>query len=96
MAARYGGEEFACVLPETENEGAMAVANRILEGVRSLGIPHARSKVADHVTISVGVASAVPPLKGRAVDILSTADRALYKAKQKGRNQIVNSDISKE
>ncbi len=68
----------------------MAVANRILERVRALKIPHAQSKAAGHVTVSVGLATAVSPLKDRALDLVKSADKALYQAKQKGRNQIVN------
>ncbi|MDM8557124.1 diguanylate cyclase [Desulfococcaceae bacterium HSG7] len=90
LAARYGGEEFACILPETGNKGALAVANRILESVRALKIPHAQSKVDSHVTVSVGLATAVPPLKDRKLELVKLADKALYQAKLKGRNQIAN------
>ena len=90
LAARYGGEEFACILPETGNKGALAVANRILENVRALKIPHAQSKAVRHVTVSVGLATAVPPLKNRKLELVKLADKALYQAKLKGRNQIIN------
>jgi len=90
IAARYGGEEFACILPETGNEGALALANRLMENIRALRISHAQSRVADHVTISIGIATLVPTLKDRAQELLEMADKALYQAKQKGRNQIVS------
>lgn len=90
LAARYGGEEFACILPETGNEGALTVSRRILENVRILDVPHEKSTVADHVTISIGFATAVPPFKDRPLDVVVMADKALYEAKQKGRNRILN------
>ncbi|MDM8517242.1 diguanylate cyclase [Desulfobacterales bacterium HSG16] len=89
LTARYGGEEFACILPETGNEGALKVARRIIESVRALKVPHVQSKIADYVTISVGLATASQPL-GRALNLVSLADKAVYQAKEKGRNQIVN------
>ncbi len=96
LTARYGGEEFVCILPETGSKGAMVVANRILENVCALNIPHAQSKVADHVTISLGITTAHPELKDSAHELLEKADMALYQAKKKGRNQIVQlNDLDK-
>jgi diguanylate cyclase (GGDEF)-like protein len=93
LAARYGGEEFACILPETNCKGALGVAHRILEKVHSLNIPHENSSVADHVTISIGVACSCPNLNDTSLELLEMADKALYQAKQGGRNQIVNFKI---
>jgi diguanylate cyclase (GGDEF)-like protein len=59
VAARYGGEEFAVLLPHTDVEDAQRVAERICMDVRELNIPHATSGAASHVTLSVGVASAL-------------------------------------
>src|SRR5690349_1444098 len=56
LASRYGGEEFAVLLPDTPSEGAERVALRIIDAVDALAIPHADSAVADHVSLSVGVA----------------------------------------
>ncbi|MBF0341129.1 MAG: diguanylate cyclase [Magnetococcales bacterium] len=92
LAARYGGEEFACVLPATHEAGATAVAERILQAVRGLQIPHAHSKVADHVTVSIGVASMVPTLQRQPLDLITRADQALYKAKRSGRNRLASLD----
>ncbi|MBF0159982.1 MAG: GGDEF domain-containing protein, partial [Magnetococcales bacterium] len=89
LAARYGGEEFACILPETDSKGAMAVAERILERVRGLQIPHAQSRVADHVTVSIGVATTVPKANQSFSDLIQQADEALYHAKNDGRNRVV-------
>jgi len=95
LAARYGGEEFACILPETDNKGAITVAGRILEGIRSLEIPHERSDVADHLTASIGIATAKPDsTRGdRPLDLIKLADKALYQAKSNGRNQTVNLSV---
>jgi diguanylate cyclase (GGDEF)-like protein len=59
MAARYGGEEFAVLLPHVHVDEAHRLAQRLCEEVRELDIPHKDSTAADHVTISVGVASAL-------------------------------------
>ncbi len=64
------------------------MADRILKSVRILKLPHGQSEVSDHVTISIGIATAAPALAGRAPDLVKIADKALGKAKQKGRNQI--------
>lgn len=90
LAARYGGEEFACILPQTEKQGALIVANRILDSVRNLNIPHAHSAAADHVTVSIGVATTFPGSEGRALNLVEAADRVLYQAKRQGRDRIVS------
>ncbi|NGZ05772.1 MAG: diguanylate cyclase [Magnetococcales bacterium] len=94
LAARYGGEEFACVLPETNLPGGQAVAERILNAVRSLAIPHAQSKTAEHVTMSIGIASMTPTLGKQPLDLINQADQALYQAKRNGRNQIATLDVA--
>ncbi|TYQ25619.1 PleD family two-component system response regulator [Pseudanabaena sp. UWO310] len=86
LVARYGGEEFAIILPNTDADGGMNVAIRANEIVRSMQLPHAYSKVADHVTISCGVATLFPPQDFQVVHLLKSADRALYLAKAEGRN----------
>ena len=90
LAARYGGEEFACILPETPNTGALAVAKSILENMRSLCIPHAGSSIADYVTVSIGLVTTVNTADVQALELLEAADRALYRAKETGRNCIIN------
>jgi diguanylate cyclase (GGDEF)-like protein len=89
MAARYGGEEFACILPQTGNEGAQAVARRIMKNLNALDIPHPESTVAACVTVSIGIASAVPVTVDDGANLVVQADKALYQAKRQGRNQIV-------
>jgi diguanylate cyclase (GGDEF)-like protein len=88
VAARFGGEEFALLLPETSVPEALSVANELLESVRALAIPHAKSEVAAHVTTSVGVAVTAPSTEFSWDLMLRTADRALYQAKSEGRNRL--------
>jgi diguanylate cyclase (GGDEF)-like protein len=86
VVARYGGEEFAIVLPNTDAEGALNVAIRATEIVRSLQLTHNFSKVANHVTISCGVATLFPFEEIEVVNLIKSADLALYLAKAEGRN----------
>lgn len=88
LAARYGGEEFVVLLPETDLDGAVAVAGILKSEVESLNIKHAHSEVADKVTVSIGVATIVPSLDSSQETLLKAADNALYEAKENGRNQI--------
>jgi len=88
LVARYGGEEFACLLPDTDAEGAMSIGHKLLRQVDTLHIPHAKSAVADHVTLSLGVATLIPVVGQPASDLVRTADECLYAAKRHGRNQI--------
>ena len=88
VATRYGGEEFALILPDTDEEGARAVAASILHAVRALAIEHAGSTTAQCVTVSIGVNSLVPQPETTAGMLLAGADEALYGAKGAGRNCI--------
>lgn len=90
--ARYGGEELVALLPNTDGPGAMLVAQRVNAAVLAMKVPHAQSDAAAVVTLSVGVASAVPALPDDALagaDLLSVADAALYQAKHQGRDRAV-------
>lgn len=86
FAARYGGEEFVVILPKTDPEGAEVIAESMRARVDRLNLRHGFSRVADHVTISLGVATVRPNPKIRPQELIGLADRALYEAKQKGRN----------
>ncbi|WP_446745382.1 GGDEF domain-containing protein [Silvibacterium acidisoli] len=87
MLARYGGEEFAVILPTTDRLGAENVAVRMQEAVRALHIQN-ESPVGEFVTISVGISTYAAPALARMHELVDAADRALYKAKQNGRNRI--------
>ncbi len=88
FVARYGGEEFAVVLPDTELAGALAIAENMSRNVANLQIEHADSDVSDHVTISLGVTSVIPVQNLDVGCLVQQADKALYAAKEQGRNQI--------
>ncbi|WP_260849030.1 diguanylate cyclase domain-containing protein, partial [Vibrio cholerae] len=85
--ARYGGEEFGILLPNTPQSGAILVAERIHEKVRGLAIPHDHSKVADRITVSLGIVTLIPRPEDVPEQMVELADRALYQAKANGRNQ---------
>lgn len=91
VVARYGGEEFACIVPDTDESGALALSFRIGEAVRTLAIPHERSEVADVVTVSLGIACVPALAAGRPPtshdELVAAADRLLYRAKSAGRGQ---------
>ncbi len=86
--SRYGGEEFAAILPGTGAVGARDVAQAMIAAVAALGLPHAASTVAAHVTISCGCATLVPNGDLEARRLVELADRGLYRAKEAGRNRL--------
>ncbi|MPM71659.1 Sensor histidine kinase RcsC [bioreactor metagenome] len=88
FVARYGGEEFAIILPETDENGAMIIAEKVKEAIGSLNIPHEHSNVAPYITLSLGLVSLWPDKSYSISEFIDCADKALYEAKFKGRNQI--------
>jgi diguanylate cyclase (GGDEF)-like protein len=88
LLARYGGEELVMLLPNTERDGAHAIALTVCANLAALNLPHAASPDAAHVTVSVGIASMVPGRGADADKMIAAADHALYLAKQQGRNRI--------
>jgi diguanylate cyclase (GGDEF)-like protein len=90
LVARYGGEEFVVVLPDTHLDGAMSLALRLRGNVEGLHIEHDTSPTAPIVTVSLGVASAVPIPGSRVTALLEAADAALYRAKESGRNIVIS------
>ncbi len=86
QVARIGGEEFVVVLPQTSAEDARLMAERMRIAVLNLRIPHAGSPTEHVVTISAGVNGSSAP--ATAAEMLSGADRALYRAKSLGRNRV--------
>jgi two-component system cell cycle response regulator len=87
MVARYGGEEFVVVLPETGETGAVAFAERIRQRVEQHCFELQRAAPA-RVTVSIGVSSFPAPHVESAEDLFARADAALYRAKERGRNQV--------
>ncbi len=87
LIARYGGEEFVIVLPNTTH--AFIIGEYCRRAVQALQIPHQESSTSEYITISVGVASLKPEQHMELTELISIADTALYQAKEKGRNNVV-------
>lgn len=88
LPARYGGEEFALVLPNTSPGGARLVAEKLRQSVQGLAIEHMAPSAGAHLTVSVGLATQVPPIGSHCRQLISAADKGLYQAKNGGRNQV--------
>jgi len=88
LAARCGGEEFAMILPLTKSADAERIAETVRQAIADLKIPHPTSPVAPYLTVSVGVATAIPESCCTREALLAAADRALYAAKNGGRNRV--------
>jgi diguanylate cyclase (GGDEF)-like protein len=88
LAARYGGEEFIFLLPNTEFATAAQVAEQARANIEQLNIEHRDSNVADHVTLSLGVACIIPSNASSAKQLIEAADCALYASKETGRNRV--------
>ncbi|MEA5553664.1 sensor domain-containing diguanylate cyclase [Anabaena cylindrica UHCC 0172] len=89
LVARYGGEEFAAILPNTNIEGGLIIAEVIKNAIASLAITHPKSEVSNYVTLSLGVASMIPNLETTPESLIAYADEALYTAKREGRNRAI-------
>lgn len=87
LVARYGGEEFVVLLPQVDAAVLMQYGQMICDAVSALQIPHKASSCAECVTISVGLAVEVPHVNSSPQATIASADRALYRAKENGRNQ---------
>lgn len=88
LMARYGGEEFVIILPKTNEEGACQVAQRICQQVRSLNLEHQTSTTIPYVTVSCGVSSVIVHPQLSPLELIDSADQALYQAKAEGRNRV--------
>lgn len=88
MAVRHGGEEFLILLSEMALEEALMTAENILNEITHLQIPHERSPISDCITVNIGVATVLPELELGPEHLLKSADKALYQAKNTGRNKI--------
>ena len=93
MVARYGGEEFIIVLPHTEKEKALELAEQMRRRVEEISVPHLHSDIADHITISLGVNTIIPSNESSIEEFINNTDKALYKAKEK-RNCTCLAEIS--
>ncbi|MGD9609692.1 MAG: diguanylate cyclase [Desulfovibrionaceae bacterium] len=93
LAARYGGEEFAMVLEDTTLSGAAHLAEDMRRAVAALDMPHQGSGVSDVVTVTLGVAMAIPRPGQLPQTLLGMADRKLYEAKMAGRNRVLAATV---
>jgi diguanylate cyclase (GGDEF)-like protein len=90
FVARFGGEEFVCLLPYIEKADAANFADELVQAIEDMKIPHPMNEASPYVTISAGMASAVPSENYSSARLMEEADKALYKAKQYGRNRLVS------
>ena len=88
LVARYGGEEFALLLPHCDSEEAMRIAQNLRQQVEARALAHPASPVAPHITVSIGFSVLRPRESVSAEALIAAADRALYCAKQLGRNRV--------
>jgi diguanylate cyclase (GGDEF)-like protein len=91
LVARYGGEEFAVLMPHASVDEAKSQAQRCIDTLAALALPHGDSPVGPLVTLSIGIGHR-QPLVDDVVgpkDLLQQADRALYSAKHCGRDRVV-------
>jgi diguanylate cyclase (GGDEF)-like protein len=87
LLARYGGAEFVAILPHTDLQGAVELAENLHQRIRELELEHQASLVSSNVTVSAGIASVIPNQNFSPSQVVAMADKALYAAKQAGRNQ---------
>lgn len=92
LVCRYGGEEFAIIMPDTDLQEAVKVAQEIVLAVKKLKIPHAQSQVSEYVTMSLGISIQIPTQELRVKSAIATADTCLYEAKKQGRDRFVTSN----
>jgi diguanylate cyclase (GGDEF)-like protein len=88
IAARYGGEEFVVLLPNTDRNGALKVAEAIRESLAAEALPHETSTVKDTVTLTMGVATVTPNRSITPKMLIKFADQALYVGKANGKDRI--------
>ena len=88
FAGRYGGEEFCLLLPNTASDRAVEIGEAVRTAVQGLAMPHCTSSY-ETVTVSVGVAATRPSDRLQPGDLIEAADAALYAAKHRGRNTVV-------
>ncbi|RYD01237.1 hypothetical protein N752_31285 [Desulforamulus aquiferis] len=89
LVARYGGEEFVILLPGTNLSGARDIARTLNERVSSLELPHSGSTINGKITMSIGMTAKIPDLEVLPESLILEADEALYCAKARGRNCII-------
>ncbi len=87
LVARYGGEEFVLLLPRTHSDAARVMAEHCMQALALACIPHANSPTSDVLTLSIGIAHTIPSTDNEPASLVHSADVALYRAKNAGRQQ---------
>lgn len=94
FVSRFGGEEFLLILPDTDLEGALYIAETFSKNLENAKIPHKFSPISNLVTCSMGVATIIPTTQDSTESLIQAADQTLYQAKDQGRNCIRTIDLS--
>jgi diguanylate cyclase (GGDEF)-like protein len=94
LVARYGVKGFVIVMDGTDADGAVTVADSLRSAVEEMALPHPVSKTADHVTVTLGVATSVPTRDAtwQEIELIARAERALLQAKELGRNRVARAE----
>lgn len=93
LPSRYGGDEFIIIVREHTDEEVRALMDKIIKTVNDKDMPHEKSAVSNHVTVTLGAINCVPNKKLTLMDMVQSADDALYEAKKQGKNRAVFNDI---
>ena len=88
LVARFGGIQFAVLLPDTDHEGGLKVANNLRKAVKELRLENSKSKVSDYITVSLGLSTVFPTHDVRPTALLGAAKEKLLVAEEYGRNQV--------
>jgi diguanylate cyclase (GGDEF)-like protein len=89
FVARFGGEEFVCLLPFLEKKNALNFSKKLLRAIEDMNIPHPMNEHSKYITVSIGMANTIPDDYNSQTQLLDEADKALYMAKETGRNKVV-------
>jgi len=95
FVARFGGEEFVFILPDTSNEGAKQVAELILRSIISLKITHEWNTASRYLTLSIGISTCYFEDPVSDIELLERADKALFRAKEQGKNRFISYEDTK-
>lgn len=94
LVARYGGEEFCCLLPSSDYDNAMLIADKIRNNILAREIENKGSEISEFLTASFGVVTIMPDGSITPEKLIEMADENLYSAKAKGRNAVVGKDCT--
>jgi diguanylate cyclase (GGDEF)-like protein len=93
LVARYGGEEFVCLLPDTDLDGALRLAEQMRAQLQTAAVPHGAPPAGPLLTVSIGASAKPAEAVGSVAALLREADAQLYVAKSRGRDQACGSEL---